>query len=66
MIATLLFTIQVTAEPRNSGDGNNEIYIAQAVAPNGEKLHYHGEGPTLFAALDGLAQHVRRHKEGTR
>ena len=64
MVATILFNIQVSGEPRNVGDGNNEHYVAQAFAPNGEIMQYRGEGPTLFSALDNLAQNVKRRKEG--
>jgi hypothetical protein len=57
---SLLFTIQVTAAYQQHGDGNNELYVAQAIAPNGERLHYRGEGPSLCVALEELARQVRR------
>jgi hypothetical protein len=57
MITSLLFTIQITARPENVGDGNNERYIAQAFAANGEALStYRGEGHTLSTALRELAK----------
>lgn len=48
---SILFTVQVTAQPENLGDGNNERYTAQAFATNGTLLQYHGEGPTVVAAF---------------
>jgi hypothetical protein len=66
MIATILFNIQVSGEPRNIGDGNNEYYVAQAFAPNGEVMQYRGDGPTVFAALDALAQNVKHRKGAAR
>ena len=56
-MTSLLFTIQITARPENVGDGNNEHYIAQAFATNGDPLAtYRGEGHTLSTALRELAK----------
>ena len=59
---TLIFTVQITASPRYSGDGSNEHFVAQAMAPNGEALRYRGEGPTLTCALQRLVDVVRKEK----
>jgi len=59
-VASLLFTIQVTAEYQQHGDGNDELYVAQAIAPNGEKLRYRAEAINMCAALEGLVEQVRR------
>lgn len=55
-MTSILFTVQVTAQPENVGDGNNERYSAQAFATNGTPLHYRGEGPTLAAAFRQFAR----------
>jgi hypothetical protein len=57
-MTSILFTVQVTAQPENVGDGNNERYSAQAFAINGTPLHYRGEGPTLAAAFRQFARTV--------
>lgn len=62
-MASLLFTIQVTAEYQQHGDGNNELYVAQAFAPNGEKLHYRAEAINIGIALEELVKQVRRRAE---
>jgi len=59
-MASLLFTIQVTAQYQQHGDGNDQLYVAQAIAPNGEKLNYRAEGNSLCVALEELAKQVRR------
>ena len=63
MITSLLFTIQVTARPENVGDGNNERYIVQAFATNGDPLStYRGEGHTLSTALRELAKIIDKNE----
>ena len=60
---SVLFTIEVSGEYQQRGDGINELYVAQAIAPNGEKLHYRGEAVTVYAALEQLARQVRRQAD---
>jgi hypothetical protein len=63
MMTSLLFTIQITARPENVGDGNNERYIAQAFAANGDPLSaYRGEGHTLSTALRELAKVIDKRE----
>lgn len=62
-MASLLFTIQVTVEYQQHGDGSDRLYVAQAIAPNGEKLHYRAEAINLGVALEELAKQVRRQAE---
>jgi hypothetical protein len=58
---TVLFTIEVSGEYRSMGQGNSEIYVAQAIAPNGEKLHYRAEALAISIALEELAKQMHRH-----
>jgi hypothetical protein len=60
--SSLIFTVQITAYPRYCGDGSNEHFVAQAIAPNGEALRYRGEGPTLASALQQLVDVIKREK----
>jgi hypothetical protein len=62
---TVLFTIEVSGECRNMGQGNDEIYAAQAIAPNGEKLHYRAEALAISIALEELAKQMHRHDRQT-
>ena len=64
MPTSLLFTIEVSARPTNSGDGNNEHYTVQAIARNGERLLYDGESATLSDALQQLVNKVRKQEDG--
>jgi hypothetical protein len=59
---SLLFTIEVSARPTNSGDGNNEHYTAQAVARNGEPLLYYGESATLSDALRQVVDTIKEQE----
>jgi hypothetical protein len=62
METSLLFTIEVSARPKYSGDGNNELYTAQAMARNGEPLLYHGESATLSDALQQVVDTVKKQE----
>jgi len=62
-VASLLFTIQVTVEYQQHGDGRDHLYVAQAIAPNGERLHYRADASNLCVALEELAKQVRRQAE---
>lgn len=62
METSLLFTIEVSARPKYSGDGNNEFYTAQAIARNGDPLLYHGESATLSDALQQVVDAVKKQQ----
>jgi len=62
MPRSVLFTIEVSARPTNSGDGNNEYYTVQAIARNGEPLRYRGESATLSEALQQLVNTVKKQE----
>ena len=59
-MSRVLFNVIVSCEYQQHGDGNDELYIAQAIAPNGEKLHYRAEAASLWAAFQDLAGQIRR------
>ena len=61
-----LFTVVVSCEYQQHGDGNNELYVAQAIAPNGEKLRYRAEAASLGAAFEDLAGQIRRQNANAR
>jgi hypothetical protein len=62
MPTSVLFTINVSARPKNTGDGNNECYTAQAIARNGDVLLYRGESSTLSDALQQLVNMVKKQE----
>jgi hypothetical protein len=62
MPTSVLFTISVSARPKNARDGNNEHYTAQAIARNGEVLLYRGESSTLSDALQQLVDMVKKQE----
>ncbi len=57
-----LFSIVVTAENANHGDGTNENYTFEAYAPNGQVLSFKGTGYTLADAAADFAMSVRAAK----
>lgn len=57
-----LFTIVVSANSANHGDGTNENYTFEAYAPNGEVLTFKGTGYTLAAAAADFAKSVQHVK----
>lgn len=64
-MATLLFTISISADYR----GTQEIYSAQVIACNGEKLYHLAEARSISEALEKVVQEMRlqeKHSESSR
>jgi hypothetical protein len=55
IMTTLLFTIDISADYR----GMKEIYSAQVIARNGEKLYHLAEAPSISEALQKVVQEMR-------
>jgi hypothetical protein len=54
-MTTLLFTIAISAYYR----GTREIYSAQVIACNGEKLYHLAEATSISEALEKVVQEMR-------
>ncbi len=54
-MTTLLFTIAISAYYR----GTREIYSAQVIACNGEKLYHLAEALSISEALEKVVQEMR-------
>jgi hypothetical protein len=54
-MTTLLFTITISAHYR----GTQEIYSAQAIACNGDKLYHLAEAISISEALEKIVQEMR-------
>lgn len=61
MTSTLLFTISISAEYR----GTQEIYSAQVVASNGEKLYHLAESLSISAALEKIVEEMRLQEKNS-
>jgi hypothetical protein len=61
-MTTLLFTIAISAEYR----GTQEIYSAQVLACNGEKLYHLAEAPSISAAVEKVVQEMRLQEKKMR
>ena len=55
IMATLLFTISISADYR----GTQEVYSAQVIACNGEKLFHLAEARSISEALEKVVQEMR-------
>lgn len=55
LMTTLLFTIEISATYR----GTQEIYSAQAIACNGEKLYHATEAPSISEAVEQLVKQMK-------
>jgi hypothetical protein len=55
MNTTLLFTISISSSYRE----NKQVYSAQAIATNGERLYKPTEGMTVSEALEQVVQQMR-------
>lgn len=55
IMATLLFTISISADYR----GTQEVYSAQVIACNGEKLYHLAEARSISEALEKVVQEMR-------
>ncbi len=62
-MTTLLFTIAVSAAYR----GTQEIYSAQVIAPNGEKLYRCEEAPSISEAVSKVVKQIQdqEHKSAS-
>jgi hypothetical protein len=58
---TLLFTIQVSAHYR----GTQEVYSAQAIAPNGEKLYRVTEAVSVSEALEQIVKQLKVQEQNS-
>jgi hypothetical protein len=54
-MTTLLFTIAISAFYR----GAQEVYSAQVIACNGEKLYHLAEAPSISQALEKVVEEMR-------
>jgi hypothetical protein len=54
-MTTLLFTIAISAFYR----GTQEVYSAQVIACNGEKLYHLAEAPSISQALEKVVEEMR-------
>jgi len=54
-MTTLLFTIEISATYR----GTQEIYSAQAIACNGEKLYRPTEAPSISEAVEQIVKQMK-------
>jgi hypothetical protein len=54
-MTTLLFTIEISAKYR----GTQEIYSAQAIARNGEKLYRSAEALSISDAVEKIVQQMK-------
>jgi hypothetical protein len=60
-MTTLLFTIAISAEYR----GNKEIYSAQVLEPNGQKLYHLSEAPSISEALERVVQEMKQQEKNS-
>jgi hypothetical protein len=61
IMTTLLFTIAISASYR----GAQEIYSAQVIARNGEKLYNLAEAVSISEALEKIVQEMRLQEKNT-
>jgi len=54
-MTTLLFTIEISATYR----GTQEVYSAQAVACNGERIYRPTEAPSISEAVEQLVKQMQ-------
>lgn len=54
-MTTLLFAIQISASYR----GTQEIYSAQVIARNGEKLYHVAEAPSISEAVEQIVKQMK-------
>ncbi len=54
-MTTLLFTIEISAAYR----GTQEIYSAQVIARNGEKLYHVTEEPSISEAVEKIVKQMK-------
>ena len=57
----MLFTIEVSATYR----GTQEVYSAQAIAPNGEKLYRVTEATSVSEAVDQIVKQLKVQEQNS-
>jgi len=57
-MTSLLFTIEVSATYR----GTQEVYSAQVIACNGEKLYRHTEAISISEAVEQVVKQMQRQE----
>ena len=62
MASRLIYSIQISVHQPEQGEGFEEIFTAQAVAANGEKLAYHAEALTISKALQAVAETIAQEE----
>jgi len=60
-MTTLLFTIDISADYR----GTKEVYSAQVLERNGEKLYHLAEAPSISEALEKVVQEMRLQEKNS-
>ncbi|MFY9561885.1 MAG: hypothetical protein WAQ52_16745 [Terriglobales bacterium] len=60
-MTTLLFTIDISADYR----GAQEIYSAQVIARNGQKLYHLAEAASISEALEKVVQEMRLQEKNS-
>jgi hypothetical protein len=60
-MSTLLFNIAISADYR----GTQEIYSAQVIACNGEKLYHLAEARSISEALEKVVQEMRLQEKNS-
>jgi hypothetical protein len=60
-MTTLLFTIEISATYR----GIQEIYSAQAMACNGEKLYHAAEAQSISEAVEKIAKQMKLQEKNS-
>ena len=60
-MTTLLFTVAISASYR----GIQEVYSAQVIACNGEKLYHLAEAPSISEALEKVVQEMRLQEKNS-
>ncbi len=60
-MTTLLFTISISGHYR----GAQEIYSAQVIACNGEKLYHEAEALSISEALEKVVQEMRLQEKNS-
>ena len=60
-MTTLLFTVAISASYR----GTQEVYSAQVIACNGEKLYHLAESPSISQALEKVVQEMRMQEKNS-
>jgi hypothetical protein len=61
LMTTLLFTIEISATYR----GTQEVYSAQAIARNGEKLYHVTEAQSISEAVEQIVKQLKTQERNS-